>query len=208
MVGDENGYRAGSRWAAYSQGCAPGRDSRRLLRRCDRPSLSSIALVGSRFLGEVFQHMATMSATTMMARTVAEIRMKVVVVNDSVSTTEVDVVEVAVPRPLVASVTLATVVVVASVVLVFSASRLCESRDRSDADETEAAEAWSDSLTLDAPPSNEDVYAASGVGRGIVSRLAGPMEVLLEDHEVASARLPRTSVRQKGGDVPVSARTG
>lgn len=67
---------------------APSPDRRRCS-RCLALRLSSIFLAGS-FFGVEFQHIATIKATTMIARTVAEIRTKVVVVKDLLSTTALE----------------------------------------------------------------------------------------------------------------------
>lgn len=165
------------------------RRCRRRCRRCGvlRPSLSSISLAGSRlfFFGEVFQHIATMRATTMMARTVADMSTKLVVVNDLLSTTEADVAVLAAPT-VVATCAVVACVSFASAVAevpaeadVRSARRLFESSATSETDDTDARDEASAACAFEICDSSDEVYAASGVGSGIVFMSGIPSTVLL-----------------------------
>jgi hypothetical protein len=129
--------------------------------------------------------MATMRATTMMARTVAEMSTKLVVVNDLLSTTEVDV------EVLEAPTVVATCAVVACVsftlavaeapaeALVRSARKLFESCETNETDETDARDEANDACAFEISDSSDEVYAASGVGSGIVFIWGRPRTVLL-----------------------------
>lgn len=122
----------------------------------------------------------------MMARTVAEMSTKLVVVNDLLSTMEVDV-EVFEATPAV----VATCAVVACVsftlavaeapaeALVRSARKLFESCETNETDDTDAREEAMDACAFEISDSSDEVYAASGVGTGIVFMLGRPRTVLL-----------------------------
>lgn len=120
----------------------------------------------------------------MMARTIAEMRMNPVVVKLlGSSTAEADVVGPVVT--VVASVFVAPRVsateteVMAAVAVSWAARRLSEMCETSEAEDSEAKDDRSEPSAFEAWARIDEVYAASGVGSGIVVMPGGPIEVVL-----------------------------
>lgn len=120
----------------------------------------------------------------MMASTVAEMRMNPVVVKLlGSSTAEADVVGPVVT--VVASVFVAPRVsaaeaeVMAAAAVTWAARRLSEMCETSQAEDSEAKDDRSEPSAFEAWASIDEVYAASGVGSGIVVMPGGPIEVVL-----------------------------
>ena len=121
----------------------------------------------------------------MMARTVAEMSTKLVVVNDLLSTMEVDVELVVAPTVVATCAVVACVSFTLAVVeapaeaLVRSARKLFESCETKETDETDARDEANDACAFEISDSSDEVYAASGVGVGIVFMSGRPRTVEL-----------------------------